>query len=531
MIKRVIIHNFKGIKKADISLNSFKNIIVGNNGVGKSTIIEAISLVMGYGLNKLEITPYIFHVSAVEQFKKDKTLPVITIEIVFDGPNDDFSGTNNTLHTPSLLRGLQLKISFDESYYDLFNLEKETCTQIPCEYYKVERNWFSGKPVKQLLMPAYVQLVDSSSNYFNSSSNQYVAHLLQKYMGDADFTKIKSCLRNLKQDFEKQGAIAEINKKLKEERENLEVSIDVTSKMIVRDIICPFIEHIPIEQIGAGDLCILKTLLSIDKKHQTDKPKIVIIEEPESHLSHTKMYELIHSIEANVNTSNTQLILTTHNSFIANKLDLSNLILVNNIDGDLLIHKMDPNKQDTYKFFTKVANYPTLRLLLCKSVILVEGPTEEMILSYYYFNKYSCHPFDDGIEIISVNGVGFKEYINLVSFSQKKVAVITDNDGMNIEDLKVKRGIDNGLENVQLFTEKNPILHTLEPSFIHKNIGILQQLSDILRTQQKPNDTETSLSSYMENNKTEWAYKLLTQKKILNFEVPEYMVDAINWIR
>lgn len=130
-----------------------------------------------------------------------------------------------------------------------------------------------------------------------------------------------------------------------------------------------------------------------------------------------------------------------------------------------------------------------------------------------------------------MNGVGFKEYINLVSFSQKKVAVITDNDGMNIEDLKVRRGIDNGLENVQLFTEKNPILHTLEPSFIHKNIGILQQLSDILRTQQKPNDTETSLSSYMENNKTEWAYKLLTQKKILNFEVPEYMVDAINWIR
>ena len=88
MIKRVIIHNFKGIKKADISLNSFKNIIVGNNGVGKSTIIEAISLVMGYGLNKLEITPYIFHVSAVEQFKKDKTLPVITIEIVFDGSTD-----------------------------------------------------------------------------------------------------------------------------------------------------------------------------------------------------------------------------------------------------------------------------------------------------------------------------------------------------------------------------------------------------------------------------------------------------------
>ena len=49
----------------------FKNIIVGNNGVGKSTIIESLSLALGYGLNKLEITPYIFHSSVLEQFKID----------------------------------------------------------------------------------------------------------------------------------------------------------------------------------------------------------------------------------------------------------------------------------------------------------------------------------------------------------------------------------------------------------------------------------------------------------------------------
>lgn len=288
MIQRLIIHNFKGIKKADISFNDFKNIIVGNNGVGKSTIIEALSLALGYGLNKLEVTPYLFHTLAVEQFKVDKVPPIITIEVFFDTKKDEFSGTNNTLHT--LSRGLQLKICFDdESYSELYELEKETCIHIPCEYYKIERNWFSDKPVKQLLIPYYVQLVDSSSNYFNSSSNQYIAHLLRKYIGDNDFTKIKSSLRYLKQGFEEQQNITEINTRLKQERENLEVSIDITSKIILRDILCPFLENIPIEQIGAGELCILKTMLSIDKNHQTDKPKIIIIEEPESHLYDTKL--------------------------------------------------------------------------------------------------------------------------------------------------------------------------------------------------------------------------------------------------
>ncbi len=42
MIERLIIHNFKGIKSADIEFNAFKIIIVGNNGVGKSTLMEAL---------------------------------------------------------------------------------------------------------------------------------------------------------------------------------------------------------------------------------------------------------------------------------------------------------------------------------------------------------------------------------------------------------------------------------------------------------------------------------------------------------
>lgn len=531
MIRRLIIQNFKGIKKADIVFNDFKNIIVGNNGVGKSTIIEALSLALGYGLNKLEITPYIFHSSVLEQFKIDKTPPTIIIEVYFDEKKDEFSGTNNTMH--GLYRGLQLKICFDEeSYTELYELEKDSCTQIPCEYYKIERYWFSDKSVKQLLIPYSVQLVDSSSTYFNSSSNQYITHLLRKYIGDDDFVKIKSCLRHLKQDFEGKQSICDINTKLKQERENLELSIDVTSKIIFRDIICPFLENIPIEQIGAGELCILKTMLSIDKKHQTEKQKIIIIEEPESHLSHTKMYELIRKIEENISPEQTQLIITTHNSFIANKLDLSNLILIENENGEIKTRKIDKDEShETLKFFTKVSNYPTLRLLLCKSAILVEGPTDEMILTYYYYRKYGHHPFDDSIELISVEGVGFKEYVNLISKFQKKIAIITDNDGHDIEDVKKQRGISILPYSISLFTEEDINLNTLEPSFVRKNIDKLQELSDTIRGRKKPNDTEKDLVEYMTSNKTEWAFKLLNQENVPDFNIPDYMIEAINWVK
>lgn len=59
MIERIIIKNFKGIKEADISFHDKINVIVGNNGVGKSTLIEAISLTLGHGIGQLEITQYL----------------------------------------------------------------------------------------------------------------------------------------------------------------------------------------------------------------------------------------------------------------------------------------------------------------------------------------------------------------------------------------------------------------------------------------------------------------------------------------
>lgn len=532
MIKQLIIKNFKGIKEANIKFNSGKNVIVGNNGAGKSTIVEALSLALGYGLSKLEITPYLFHKSCVEDFRAAKNLPEISIEVVMYGERDEFSGTNNSLH--QLLRGLRLKICFDdEAYSDLFEKEKETCTQIPCEYYKVERYWFSDASVKQLLIPYNVLLVDSASSYFNSSSNQYVASLVKRYIGDEDLVKVQTGLRMLRQKFDGSESVKDVNEKIKQEIEELSLSIDVTSNIVMRNILCPFLDEIPVEQIGAGELCMLKTMLSIDKGHSTDKQKIIIVEEPESHLSHTKMYELIGKIEENIKDTNTQLIITTHNNFIANKLDLENLILVDNNEGVIKTQTItEDSSKEMLKFFTKISNYPTLRIVLCKAAILVEGPTDEMVVTYYYKKKYSHFLFDDGIELISVEGVGFKRYVELGKAFDKKITIITDNDGKAEADVIKARGVEEMLtDKIKLFTEKDTSLNTLEPSFVNKNADKTKEMSKTFRKREKKDETEESLRDFMISNKTEWAYRLLDGMETIDFDVPNYIKDAIGWIR
>ena len=83
MISKIIIKNYKGIKDANITFNKNRNILVGNNGVGKSTVIEALTLALGFGLRDLDITPYLFHTSTWKEYSDLKVLPSIEIEVYF----------------------------------------------------------------------------------------------------------------------------------------------------------------------------------------------------------------------------------------------------------------------------------------------------------------------------------------------------------------------------------------------------------------------------------------------------------------
>lgn len=537
MIERIIIKNYKGIKSADIKFNASTNIIVGNNGVGKSTIIEAMSLALGYGINQLEITPNLFHKSTWQEFENTKSLPEILIEIFFDAKPElaQFSGKNHSLK-PTEYTGIRLRIIIEEDYIDLFEAEKADCKYIPCEFYKMERYWFSDAPVKQLTIPYTVKLIDSTSTYFNSRTNQYVSKLIQSKLSDKENVKMKGSLRKMKQNFEEHPDIIEINKtlsnKTKEIQKSFSISVDLTTRNAWNTIMSPILEEIPISQIGLGDQCILKTLLSLEENKDNKRDAIIIVEEPESHLSHTKMYELLKYLS---DRKNGQLFVSTHNSFVANKLELNNLILINNNEGVISDSRINTKELDldVFKFFFKTCNYPTLRLALCKKAILVEGPTDEMVVTYYYKNKYSKHPFDDGIELISVDGVSFKHFIQLAQSLNVQMAVITDNDKKEEEDVVSLYVSDKNLGNIRIFTDSNPLFYTLEPSFINKNTDSLDDLSATLRKKKVAEETTTSLCEFMIKNKTEWAYRLLSSMEIDDaklFDVPDYISNAINWL-
>lgn len=70
MITKIKFQNFKTFKNTEIKLNPDRNILIGQNGVGKSTIIQAISLVISGSISQVSAVGLesLFNVSSIKEF-------------------------------------------------------------------------------------------------------------------------------------------------------------------------------------------------------------------------------------------------------------------------------------------------------------------------------------------------------------------------------------------------------------------------------------------------------------------------------
>jgi putative ATP-dependent endonuclease of OLD family len=511
------------------------NIIVGNNEAGKSTILEALHLALSGMLNgrylRNELSQYIFNKNIETQYldslKTGKPLspPAIVIEVFFSSDDlPEFEGDGNS--TKKKACGICFKIEFDDEYRDDYEeLITSEVKTIPIEFYKITLTSFAREMASVKSIPIKSVLIDSSSTRFQNGSDVYISKIIKDDLIGKEIVGLSQAYRKLKEAFMTDESVKTINEKITGKADistkTVHISVDLSARNSWETSLMTYLEGIPFHQIGKGEQCLIKTNLALAHK-KTKESNLILIEEPENHLSHTKLNQFIKSIQEKC--MGKQIVITTHSSFVANKLNLKNLLLLNNKRKKISLSELN---KETYEFFEKLPGYETLRLILSKKTILVEGPSDELIIQRAYMDSHEkALPIENEVDVISV-GLTFKRFLEVAVQIKQPVAVVTDNDG-NYENNIVARYEDyKDSENVVIFADNRINLRTLEPQIVDANKENLKLLCEILDINEKNYGTVDKVSDYMIKNKTESALKIFNSTKAIAY--PEYINKVITW--
>lgn len=539
-IKEIRIKGFKKFKNFTMTFNRATNILVGDNASGKSTILEAINIVINqwyqYGDRSLIVD--LFNREEVLVFKENpciETLPQIVIELDFDSTNPlkdiEYSGIHhgkpNSKNLP--LEGIRFVCKINDEYRHQYEAEltkmllngdtsDKNSIEIPYEYYELSWTSYSGSPYARRSKPLRIININTDKSQSKVALYNYNKQLFDNVYNEDEKKEIKNTIRM---------GINKISKDAFKEIDSgncRRFDID-PKKTILESIINIYDGDVSLDNQGSGVESKIKIELALRHKKDFD---IIQIEEPENHLSYINLRKIIKEIEND--NEGIQLIISTHSSMISSHLDLNNVIWINEEQS----YSLSNISQDTAKFFKKLPNNYFLQLVLANKVIIVEGATELMLIPYFYKFITGRDICTDNVSIIPGNGVSYERYVEIAKLLKKRVAVITDNDKSErkIEQLK---DFNTKSNDIKYFTEQDINNWTWEVCLLNKNRNMLEDLinpKEGCEYLYKGKNMGDPILGYMLNNKVEIAYKIVEYIEEGGFiNIPDYLKKAIEWIR
>ena len=188
--------------------------------------------------------------------------------------------------------------------------------------------------------------------------------------------------------------------------------------------------------LGSNNLLFVAAEFLLLKRDDYTGLKLTLIEEIEAHLHPQAQLRLIEYLQAESATHESdkvQLLLTTHSPNLASKVNLKNLIVCKDGSGFNMGYEQTKLEKGDYLFLERFLDVTKANLFFADGVILVEGDAENLLIPT--IAEIIDRPLaKHGVSIVNVGSTAFLRYSRIFQredsneFMDIPVAVITDCD-------------------------------------------------------------------------------------------------------
>jgi predicted ATP-dependent endonuclease of OLD family len=517
-LKKISISGYKNFNENfEIFFSSGLNVLVGENGVGKSSIIDAIRLILSedeygrFGISEKDFyrpfsknLPTSNKINIITHFEDLSTYEAVAFLPWLE--DDKKARLSLTVDDTQNVRGrYNRKIWGGVSQSNPY--EKELVDLINCIYLPPLRDAEAklregrGSRLARLILNLNKKEILNAKREGKSLKLEDTVNAFHKDIVDDETGVIHKANKLIKnsledaigsvfgQDTRIQFSETNINRIVENLRLFFYPEISLDSQNIVY-------RNLEENSLGYNNLIYLATVLAELKNikesdsDEKDFLKVLLIEEPEAHLHPQLQIKLLKYLQSETKNSSLQIILTTHSSVLASVASMDSIIHLSFGENRKTIPV--PLKEcgltsHNKAFLTRWLDVTKSTLFFAKGVILVEGIAEAMVipeLAKRVIKEYNSKNDltvpktleEQGISVINTNGIFFNHFMQLFcNINQEnptassipiKCAGITDNDPDSTE-MPTR---------ISPIEGKNPALKLKEPIQKSKNCRLFTNL-------------------------------------------------------